>query len=101
MKLYLLTPTSCHVAASNLAVKNYPKEFVAFTGFDVEDFTAKGYLERINLLKERFVGKKRVFRVRMRRGDRSERMLLSLVGAEELPANFGGPSKKWKSAAAA
>jgi hypothetical protein len=36
--------------------------------------------------------------MRVRHGDRSERMLISLVGAEELPENFGSPSKKKKGA---
>jgi hypothetical protein len=85
-------------AASNLQVKNYPKEFAVFTGYNVDEFASKSYLERINLLKERFVGIKRVFRIRLRKGDRSERMLLSLVGAEELPPNCSGAAKKRKSA---
>lgn len=71
--------------ASNMAVKNYPKEFVVFSGFNVNEFTNKGYLERINLLRDCFVGKKRVFRVRLRRGNNTERMLISLIEAEELP----------------
>jgi hypothetical protein len=83
-------------AASNMVVKNYPKEFVVFAGFKVKDFASKSYIERIHLLQDRFVGKKRVFRVRIRRGDRSERMLISLVGAEELPEDFGSPSKRKK-----
>jgi hypothetical protein len=83
-----------------MAVKNYPKEFFVFSGFNVHEFAAKGYMDQINLLKERFVGKKRVFRVRPRRGDHSERMLLLLVGAEELPENFSSPSKRKKSMAA-
>jgi hypothetical protein len=83
-----------------MAVKNYFKEFVVFSGFNVHEFAAKGYMDRINLLKERFVGKKRVFRVRLRRGDRSERMLLLLVEAEELPEDFSSPSNRKKSMAA-
>jgi hypothetical protein len=82
-----------------MQVKNFPKEFTAFSDFTVEDFASKGYLERVNLLKERFVGKKRVYRVRLRRGNQFERMLLSIVGAEELLANYAGIAKKWKSAA--
>jgi hypothetical protein len=39
---------------------------------------------------------KRAFRVRLRRGDRSERMLICLVGAEELPDNLASPAKKQK-----
>jgi hypothetical protein len=85
-------------AASNMQVKNYPKEFAVFSGFNVDEFANKGYLQRIDLLKERFVGKKLVFRVRLRKGDRSERMLISLVGAEQLPPNYGGLAKKKKGA---
>jgi hypothetical protein len=80
-------------------VKNYPKEFAVFSGYNVDEFASKSYLERVNLLKERFIGKKRVYRIRLKKGDRSERMLLSLVGAEELSSNYGGASKKKKSAA--
>jgi hypothetical protein len=72
-------------AASNMVVKNFPKEFVVFSGFNIKEFANKSYIERIHLLQDRFVGKKRVFRVRVRRGDRAERMLISLIGAEELP----------------
>jgi hypothetical protein len=85
-------------AASNMQVKNYPKKFAVFSGFNVDEFASKGYLQRINLLTKRFVGKKLVFRVRLRKGNRSERMLISLVGAEELPPNYGGLTKKKKNA---
>jgi hypothetical protein len=85
-------------AASNMQVKNYPKEFAVFSGFNVEEFVSKGYLQRINFLTERFVRKKLVFRVRLRKGDRSKRMLISLDDAEELPSNYGGLTKKKKSA---
>jgi hypothetical protein len=54
-------------AASNMQVKNYPKEFAVFFGFNVNKFASKGCLQRINLLTERFVGKKLVFRVRLRK----------------------------------
>lgn len=84
-----------------MAVKNYPKEFSVFTGFDVNEFATMGYLARINTIKDRFVGKKRAFCVRLRGGDRPERMLMSLVGAEELPADFGGAAKKLKTEPAA
>jgi hypothetical protein len=85
-------------AASNLAVKNYPREFVVFSGFDVNEFASKSYLQRIDLLKDRFVGKKRAFRVRVRRGDNAERMLVCLIGVEELPIDHASPSKKEKTA---
>jgi hypothetical protein len=85
-------------AASNLAVKNYPREFVVFSGFDVNEFARKSHLQRINLLKDRFVGKKRAFHVRLRRGDNAERMLICPTGAEELPVNHARPSKKEKTA---
>ena len=84
-------------AASNMQVKNYPKEFAVFSGFNVDEFAIKGYLQRIDLLKERFVGKKLVFRVRIRKGDRSERMLISLIGAEQLPPDYEGLAKKRRS----
>jgi hypothetical protein len=77
-----------------MVVKNYPKKFVVFAGFNVKDFASKSYIERIRLLQDRFVGKKRVFRVRVRRGDPSKRMLISLVGAEELPEDFGSPEER-------
>jgi hypothetical protein len=86
-------------APSNLQVKNFSKEFSVFTGYNVDEFATKSYIERVNLLKERFVGKKLVFHIHLKKGDRSERMLLSLVGAEELPSNYGGVAKKWKSCA--
>lgn len=88
-------------AASNMAVKNYPREFVVFSGFNVNEFANKGYLKRINLLKDRFVGKKRVFRVRLHRGDNTERMLISFIEAEELLKNYSSPLKKRKGAASA
>jgi hypothetical protein len=85
-------------AASNLAVKNYPREFVVFSGFDVNEFASKSYLQRIDLLKDRFVGKKRAFCVRLRRRDHAERMLICLTGAKELPVDHASPSKKEKTA---
>ena len=69
---------------------------MVFSGFDVHKFANMSYLQRIDLLTERFVGKKRAFRVRLRRGDRSERMLISLIRAEELPENVASPAKKGK-----
>jgi hypothetical protein len=84
--------------ASNLAVKNYPRKFVVFSGFDVNEFASKSYLQRTDLLKDRFIKKKRAFRVRLRRGDNAKRMLICLTGAEELPVNHASPSKKEKTA---
>jgi hypothetical protein len=40
-----------------MQVKAFLKEFVAFSGFTIADLANKGYLERINLLKEPFVEK--------------------------------------------
>jgi hypothetical protein len=88
-----------YFTSSNMAVKTYPKKFVVFSGFSVNEFGRKSYLERINLLKERFVGKRRVFRVCLRRGYRAKRMLISLVGAEELPPDYDSPPKRKKFAA--
>jgi hypothetical protein len=79
-----------------LAVKNYPREFVVFSGFDVNEFASKSYLQRFDLLRDRFVGKKRAFRVHLRRGDNAERMLIYLTGAEELLVDNASPSKKEK-----
>jgi hypothetical protein len=76
-------------AASNLAVKNYPREFVVFSGFDVNEFASKSYL-----LKDRFVGKKRAFRVHLCRGDHAKRMLICLTRAEESPVDHASTSKK-------
>jgi hypothetical protein len=81
-----------------MVVKNYPKEFVVFSGFNVKDFARKSYIERVRLLQDRFLNKKRVFRVRVRHGDHSECMLISLIGAEELPKTFNSPPKKRKGA---
>jgi hypothetical protein len=83
-------------AASNVAVKKYPREFVVFSGFDVNESASKSYLQRIDLLRDRFVGRKRAFRVRLRRGDNAERMLICLTGAEELRVDHASPSKKEK-----
>jgi hypothetical protein len=86
-------------AATNLAVNIYPREFVVFSGFDVNEFASKSYLQRIDLLRDRFVGKKRAFRVRLRRGDNAERrMLICLIGAKELPVDHASPFKKEETA---
>jgi hypothetical protein len=62
------------------------------------EFASKSYLQHIDLLKDRFVGKKRALRVRLRRGDNAERMLICLIGAEKLPVDHASPSKKEKTA---
>jgi hypothetical protein len=82
-----------------MAVKNYPKEFIVFSGFNVAEFASKRYLERINLLRDQFVGVKRVFCVRLRRGNQFEPMLISLNHVEDLPANYDNSSKRKKSGA--
>jgi hypothetical protein len=64
----------------------------------VNEFASRSYLQRIDLLKDRFIGKKRAFRVRLRRGDHAERMLICLTRAKELPVDHNSPSKKEKTA---